>query len=139
MRLWLVLACSSFLLNSTSALASPAVHKAATASGFAGHWESKNPYCDITLTQRNNKVVGQYETSPYTDGRRVQSGDIGGPISKPGHARVFISSSFAENDDKKGTVDLELLPNGKLTWHMIKAASETEDYAPDKVTLKRTK
>ncbi len=90
----------------------------------------------MDLVQKGNALTGEYSTSPYEDGRKVQGGKFEGSVNG-NHARVKYSSSWAD-EDARGLVDLDLV-NNQLKWTLVKSAGKTEEYAPDKVTLKRTR
>lgn len=97
MRTQIILASTLFVLSNAGVFAKGTAAKPAAApTSFNGHWEKKQkPFCQMTLEQKGNKLKGEYSTSPYGDGRKVQSGDIVGTITKAGHARVTYTSGFA--------------------------------------------
>jgi hypothetical protein len=138
-RTQMILVSTLFVLSNVGVFAKgTAVQPAAAPTSFNGHWEKrKNPFCQMTLEQKGNKLKGEYSTSPYEDGKKVQSGDIVGTITKPGHARVTYTSGFA-NEGSKGKLDLDLTSQG-LKWTLVEAPVQDygEDYSPKSVVMKK--
>ncbi|MBS1953318.1 MAG: hypothetical protein JST89_03975 [Cyanobacteria bacterium SZAS-4] len=137
MRTQIILASTLFILSNSGAIAKKAAAKSvATPTSFSGHWEKKkDPFCQMTLEQKGNKVTGEYSTSPYADGKKVQDGDITGTIMKPGHVRVTYTSGFA-NEGSKGKADLDLTSRG-LKWTLVTSPTQDygEDYSPTSVVM----
>jgi hypothetical protein len=137
-RTQIILASTLFVLSNAGVFAKGTAAKPAAPTSFNGHWEKKqNPFCQMTLEQKGNKLKGEYSTSPYEDGRKVQDGDIVGTITKPGHARVTYTSGFA-NEGSKGKLDLDLTSRG-LKWTLVETPVQDfgEDYSPQSVVMKK--
>jgi hypothetical protein len=137
-RTQIILASTLLVLSNAGVFAKGTAAKPAAPTSFNGHWEKKqNPFCQMTLEQKGNKLKGEYSTSPYEDGKKVQDGDIVGTITKPGHARVTYTSGFA-NEGSKGKLDLDLTSRG-LKWTLVETPVQDygEDYSPKSVVMKK--
>ncbi len=139
MRTQIILASTLFVLSNAGVFAKGTAPKPTAApTSFNGHWEKKqNPLCQMTLKQKGNKLTGEYSTSPYADGKKVQDGDIEGTITKAGHASVTYTSGFA-NEGSKGKADLDLTNQG-LKWTLVKTPVQDygEDYSPQSVMMRK--
>jgi hypothetical protein len=132
-----ILASAVLVLSSTGALGTGAIAQTSAApASFSGHWEKKkDPFCQMTLVQKGNKLTGTYSTAPHPDAKKVQDGQIEGNITKPGHARVSYTSSWA-NEGARGKLDLDLTGKG-LKWTLVEAPTQDygEDYSPNSVLM----